>query len=120
MQSKNKKEGPATDHVNITLPKGLAEQARALGVNISFVTARAINDVIYKEMPICRRCRWIEVCIDPCCYSECPEMQKEGGCQCDEQGDATCRAIAGKTCTRYEVRTLINDPEVEKIKKMLG
>ena len=106
-----------TEHVSITLPIGLSEQAKALGINISFVAARAVTNVIYKEMPKCRRCRWLEVCIDPCCEGDCPKHGEECGC---EQGDAVCQTIAGTNCKKYEVRTLIKDPEVEKIKKWLS
>jgi hypothetical protein len=48
-----------------------------------------------------------------------PKASDENRCEF-EQGDLGCQKFVGKTCKKFEIRKLLVDPEVEKIKKMLS
>ena len=67
------------------------------------------NPIKSGEKKSCRKCRWIEICIDPC--DDCVNMDVvdadgnllPGKDYCPfEQGSKECRKIAGTNCRQYE------------------
>ena len=90
------------------------------------VTSSTASD--FKEKQSCFKCRWIEICIDPC--DDCQNFDVTddkgnllpGKKYCSfEQGSKKCRQIAGTYCKQYEPKLTVSpDPCVEKVKKMLS
>jgi hypothetical protein len=76
----------------------------------------------------CRKCRWVEVCIDPC--DDCPNMNAvkldasgepipETFCPY-EQGDKNCHRVVAPTCESFEPRLAGVDLKVIRIKEKLS
>ena len=86
------------------------------------------NPPVPGKKQTCRKCRWEEICIDPC--DDCPNMKavkfdSKGNPHLNtlcphEQSDKNCVKIVAPTCKQYEPKLNGVDLKLIKIRKSFG